>query len=210
MSIKDLYRRERRRILRTIRNYRKRGLDVLIEVPKIPKRITEASVRRLKKIDVKVIREQSYGPDLETGERLPYYAYERQERRVRREERKIRKKVKDEGNEGIPFEWQVALEHAYAIFADYEPKAQAIVYDRMNVFEKQFGERQLGIAMQRLIEEGHLVEPKQSYNIQLVIRMCNYLGAILNMDEKIMKDIQAEFDEENVFEEYDGEFLDWY
>ena len=54
------YRKERSRVLATVRRYEKQGLYVDFVVPNIPKRITQASVRRLAKITPKKIQSQTY------------------------------------------------------------------------------------------------------------------------------------------------------
>lgn len=70
-NTKDLYQKERRRIQNTISRYRRAGFEVEFELPKIPKRITEASVRKLSRITPKNIQKKTWVPDLETGELIP-------------------------------------------------------------------------------------------------------------------------------------------
>lgn len=64
------YRRERQRIQRQINRMTKRGYDVPQLLPKIPKLITQASVRRLKKITTEKLYKESRFVDIETGEIL--------------------------------------------------------------------------------------------------------------------------------------------
>lgn len=64
------YRRERQRIQRQINRMAKRGYDVPQLLPKIPKLITQASVRRLKKITTEKLYKESRFIDIETGEIL--------------------------------------------------------------------------------------------------------------------------------------------
>lgn len=64
------YRRERQRIQRQINRMTNRGYDVPELLPKIPKKITEASVRRLKKITTEKLYKESRFIDIETGEIL--------------------------------------------------------------------------------------------------------------------------------------------
>lgn len=64
------YRKERQRIQRQINRMTKRGYDVPELLPKIPKKITEASVRRLKKITTEKLYKESRFIDFETGEIL--------------------------------------------------------------------------------------------------------------------------------------------
>lgn len=64
------YRRERQRIQQQINRMTKRGYDVPQLLPKIPKKITEASVRRLKKLTTEKLYKESRFIDIETGEIL--------------------------------------------------------------------------------------------------------------------------------------------
>lgn len=64
------YRRERQRIQRQINRMTSRAYDVPDLLPKIPKKITEASVRRLKKITTEKLYKESRFIDIETGEIL--------------------------------------------------------------------------------------------------------------------------------------------
>ena len=69
-DVKQAYRKERQRIQRQINRMTKRGYDVPELLPKIPKKITEASVRRLKKLTTEKLYKESRFIDTETGEIL--------------------------------------------------------------------------------------------------------------------------------------------
>lgn len=69
-DVKQAYRKERQRIQRQINRMTKRGYDVPDLLPKIPKKITEASVRRLKKLTTEKLYQESRFIDFETGEIL--------------------------------------------------------------------------------------------------------------------------------------------
>lgn len=69
-DVKQAYRKERQRIQRQINRMTKRGYDVPDLLPKIPKNITQASVRRLKKITTEKLYKESRFIDVETGEIL--------------------------------------------------------------------------------------------------------------------------------------------
>lgn len=69
-DVKQAYRRERQRIQQQINRMTKRGYDVPELLPKIPKKITEASVRRLKKLTTEKLYKESKFIDIETGEIL--------------------------------------------------------------------------------------------------------------------------------------------
>lgn len=67
-KIKKEYQKERRRILRYIRELSKKDQFYTGKVPDIPKNITQASVNRLKKLSNKTIKDKSKYFDRDTGE----------------------------------------------------------------------------------------------------------------------------------------------
>lgn len=72
LKYKPRYEKERARIENIIDELEKVGVIVPETVlPKIPKRIREASIRRLQKIDLNAILKKSVGVDIETGEKIP-------------------------------------------------------------------------------------------------------------------------------------------
>ena len=74
------YRKQRSRVLATVRRYEKQGLYVNFLVPNIPKRITQASVRRLAKITPKKIQSQTYQIN-EFGEvEASFYQFKKKQR----------------------------------------------------------------------------------------------------------------------------------
>ena len=69
MSLKKEYMKERKRIQSYLSKQRKFGLEFSKNIlPKIPKRITEGSIRRLQKITPQKIQEKATFIDTETGE----------------------------------------------------------------------------------------------------------------------------------------------
>lgn len=92
-DVKQAYRKERQRIQRQINRMTKRGYDVPELLPKIPKKITEASVRRLKKLTTEKLYKESRFIDFETGEILTSEEGQKLEKVRRR--RQARKETKD-------------------------------------------------------------------------------------------------------------------
>lgn len=92
-DVKQAYRKERQRIQRQINRMTKRGYDVPELLPKIPKKITEASVRRLKKLTTEKLYKESRFIDFETGEILTSEEGQKLEKARRR--RPKRKETKD-------------------------------------------------------------------------------------------------------------------
>lgn len=69
MTVKQRYQRERRRIQRYVSDMKRRGYNVdEVSIPKIPKNITEGSVRNLQKYTPQKLRENMYNVNEYTGE----------------------------------------------------------------------------------------------------------------------------------------------
>lgn len=69
-AVRKAYDKERRRIQNYISRYKRRGFEVNVQIPSIPKTVTEASIRRLQKITPAYIQRNSRAIDLSTGELL--------------------------------------------------------------------------------------------------------------------------------------------
>lgn len=69
-AVRKAYDKERRRIQNYISRYKRRGFEVNVQIPSIPKTVTEASIRRLQKITPDYIQRNSRAIDLSTGEIL--------------------------------------------------------------------------------------------------------------------------------------------
>lgn len=69
-DVQQAYRKERSRIQRQIRRMENRAYDVPSLLPDIPKRITQVSVNRLKKISTEYLYKHSRYIDIDTGEIL--------------------------------------------------------------------------------------------------------------------------------------------
>lgn len=91
-DIEKRYKKERNRILRYMATKRKQGYEWFdFSVPKIPKHITEGSVRRLQKITADVLIRKSAHPDPETGESIAGNIFQLRKRREKAKERKERR-----------------------------------------------------------------------------------------------------------------------
>lgn len=69
-DVQQAYRKERRRIQRQIHRMENRAYDVPSLLPDMPKRITQASINRLKKISTEYLYKHSRYIDIDTGEIL--------------------------------------------------------------------------------------------------------------------------------------------
>lgn len=80
-ALKESYRKQRKRISQFIKRAESRGYVFNFELPKTPKRITEASIRKLQKITPKKLYQKSKAVDFNTGEILSGTEYRKRERK---------------------------------------------------------------------------------------------------------------------------------
>lgn len=114
LSIEQAYRKERKRVLAARRRLEKQGFLLNSEAPAIPKRITEGSIRALKKITPSSIREKSLFLDYITGEIV--------EGNRQQTIRKLRKQQKTEFDPDV-----IDIDYTTEIEADGDLKTSIII-----------------------------------------------------------------------------------
>lgn len=202
MTIKQQYRKERNRILSTINRYKKAGYDVNLEVPKIPKKITKGSVRRLQKIDVRTIRSKSEYVDIDTGEILNYEVAKRKRRK------NVSRETKTEIY--IPTESELALSRINEIIEDYPDRSRDLFKTKLASAISIYGSEKVGNIISDMISAGEIVAPSEAYNYQLLIEMSNDLMRRLDFNEREINEVMEDiFNESSAVEEFEGDFDTW-
>lgn len=96
-SVQQQYKKERKRIQSAMRRLEKQGYVLPDDLlPSIPKKVTQASINRLKKITIEVIYKKSVRLDVETGEITPGIVARDKARSQRAKEAARRKSFKQE------------------------------------------------------------------------------------------------------------------
>lgn len=207
-TVKQAYYRERNRILRRIREYRKRGIEVDISIPNIPKRITRASTRRLQKIDLAYIRRHSYVPDVETGERRSYTrGFKQYQSYLKlRAETPSRAGGKEVPPTSVPLveilpisEADYIIKEFFNHIAVYPPKAQEIAMDWLQKILSNIDDHELIADMlQQGKESGNWLSPSKAYKHgflqQNLSEMLDYLEVSGGEKAKIISELD-EWDE---------------
>lgn len=157
-EIERAYAKERRRIKRRISDYESKGLLVNLVVPKIPKRITEASVRRLRKIDIKAIRKNAIWFDSESGEILGNYA---DFQKAKKESRSINRAAVEQFEEMVS---SVAF-HAGSRGKNYAIRAREI----LKQLESELGYQDYARMITRAVKNGTALTPEELYESEEAI-----------------------------------------
>ena len=194
------YRKQRRRLQSTVNRYIRQGLDVQFELPKIPKTITEASVRRLARITPKQIQEQTFGVNYETGEQIAYQNALRQRRAIHRAEKARRQAEAKQAAQ----EWEYShaviqgfIEHV----SDYPRKAAEVCIGWLNKQLAEHGRMQVAKMLQESNQVGLWLTHWEVYKGADVYEMLNNMLDYLDVKEPYRQQIIDEIDEEADIEE---------
>lgn len=202
---KKEYMRERRRAQRLVNAYKNRGYDVKITIPKLVKIPTQASIKKLQKINSRVVRLNSYAPDLATGERINFNQF-----KLRYPRAKSPKSVYDAIAAGAVYVDDMNITHFERVVSNYPDRITDIVMTRLSGAIAVYGRKKVDDALGEMIVSGDIIEPSDGYNYRAVMEMMESLASLLrisNEEKQIIHDeVLSEMDSQ---EYYDGEFLDW-
>lgn len=194
------YRKQRRRLQSTINRYIRQGLDVQFELPKIPKTITEASIRRLARITPKQIQEQTFGVNYETGEQIAYQNALRQRRAIQRAEKERRQAEAKQAAQ----EWEythAVIEGFIAHVSEYPLKAAEICIEWLNKQISEHGRMAVATMLQETNKAGIWFTRWEVYKGADVNEMLGNMLDYLEVDSVTRQQIIDEIDEEYDIEE---------
>lgn len=192
------YRKQRRRIQNLIASYRRKGYDVQFELPAIPKRITQASVRRLAKITPKTVQEKTYGIDYETGEQISYYRGQSQRRLLKQKERQAKKtqtKQKTTQVEVLKASTVIIRSFRYQI-SQYPPSAFLLVSRWLDAQIETYGVEDVSRMLQQGADAGLWLTPKEAYKEENIKMMLNGMMDFIGLDDQEKQEFMESIDEE--------------
>lgn len=166
------YRKQRARVLATVRRYEKQGLYVDFVVPNIPKRITQASVRRLAKITPKKIQAQTYQLS-EFGEiEASFYQFKKKQRE------KIKIKPLDLYGE-IPQESYMVIANFRSYVNKFNEWARGIINLWLDNLLFKHTEDEVAGMIQKAGEHGELI----NYKVVYTEKLFNALASMMDFME---------------------------
>ena len=187
------YMKERRRIQNTMRRMEKQGFIYEENyLPTIPKRITQASVRRLREqySTATVKREAKYKVDLETGEVQAAEEYRNQKAEETVRKMQAKRKTARARRKGQATEVDMLLERFYEYvdqfaFARYYPHLKSYV----SKAEKRFGKWELAKAIYDLWGQGIIPDRDILYDKDKYAEYVYLLGQKLKMHDENLEDM---------------------
>ena len=155
------YNRQRKRIQNFISRNKKRGFlfDENI-LPKMPKRVTKASVNRLKKLTPEKLYSKALHLDTETGEITKGLQASKELRRKAREETKRRKQQRDDT---IAFE-DIVISNFLARIAQFRSPLVPIFEKWLDTLEQDNGRLAVAKMLQDGASAGKIVDYKVMYS----------------------------------------------
>lgn len=89
-KLQSEFRKNQQRIQRYIRKYEKQGYIIDIQIPEMPKRVTQKQLRLIKEINPKYIQSRSIVPDVQTGEIISGTDYQKLKRQRSRDDNALK------------------------------------------------------------------------------------------------------------------------
>lgn len=161
MTIKEQYRKERKRILNYISKLRRKGYEVSFELPKIPKKPTKGSIRALQKITAKKIKSTARKKESSIVEEFNK-AFEQTVKERERKNEAIRQKREREKKEEEKYAKQAVAEvgsYERAVIdglkdylREYPPKIARKCISVLNDLEKRYGSNNLAASIETMGE----------------------------------------------------------
>ena len=200
------YRKQRRRVQNLIASYRRKGYDVQFELPAIPKKITQASTRRLAKITPKTVQEKTYGIDYETGEQISYYRAQSNRRLLKKKQHQTKKaaQTKQETTQVEVLKASTVIIRAFRYqISQYPPSAFLLVSRWLDAQIETYGAEAVSRMLQQGADAGLWLTPKEAYkeeNVKMMLNgMMDFIGLDAQEKQKFMESIDEEF---STWEEY--------
>lgn len=200
MSFKEAYRRERRRIQRYI-SYRK-GLGFLsdFELPKIPKRITEGSVRRLQKLTPKVLREkETKYVSRETGEITQSAEHYKLTKAYKTDKKKIEERKEKKLKKNSPSRADIIIANFMADASEFPNSAYPIIKKFMDELKKEYSKEEIAEMLEEQARNGKRLTWEIAYKAE---ELLNWLDESFPRNRFLMDEME-DFVFENSFYEYE-------
>lgn len=216
-AIHQAYFKERRRIQSAIRRLSKRGYFQDSQVlPSIPKKVTKASVSRLKKLTIDVIYKKSRKVDFETGELMSGVRgrdLERAERsRKAARTRALKKEAAELETISLPDLTPTRIEEAMAntiisnfryLISGFNERAQKIVYTALDRLIQENGLISTSQALEAAANAGNIWDYRIAYDESLLYNFIDTLVNFLPDQGQLYRDEFMEaLEEEEVWEEF--------
>lgn len=208
-AIKKQYSRQTRRIKEAIRRAEKAGFEVEYQVlPPTPKRVTEATIRRLERITPKSIKEKSRFIDRETGEILSGQqgiALRRSQAAQKRRKPKPIEPIDIPTSQELSVSKPELPEFSTVVISNFKLHisyfnlaAQALCMKFLDSLLSTIGPDKTAEILEHGKNNGNWLEPKVAYNLDLLsdslADMLNYTDASPEDRAAILEEIDDEFD----------------
>ena len=166
-TAKTQYNQQRMRLKNLIKKYESQGLQVEYALPKIPKRITPASINKLKKITYKDVRSKSFGVDFETGEKISYNKYKKQ---LNHEVASVR-------------ESSIVISNFRADMSHYNQKAYEAITNWLDNLISTTGSTNTAKMIQSAADHGAIPTGEDMYNSSKLLRTLSEMLDFLDVDQ---------------------------
>lgn len=199
-ALKKEYQRERKRVQSLLNRYRKKYYSVEVTIPNIPKRITQGSINRLKKITPTYVQSKTFDVNTDTGELIKYTPKRKRSSKVT-----TPPPQSSPVPEFIPSYESIVLQNFFNQISAYPPKMQKLVRDWYTAMKNAVGEDTYKLidVLQDGAEKGLWATYQEAYNATLVMENLSEMLEMLDVSGAEKRSILEELAKENDFyEEY--------
>lgn len=185
--LEQSYARQRKRIQNALYRAKKHGyqFDVIV-IPAIPKRITEASVRRLSKITPEYIRSKA------VSKTNPVVTTSKKHKLEYENEYKIKSLTPSTGVKGSDIFSRIVISNYKAHISRFNETAYTILNNWLNQMISIYGAEDVAVMLERGAEEGHIVTYKIAYDSSkinnYISRMVDYLESMGTLERDTLID----------------------
>lgn len=223
-QLRKEYLKQRRRIGATINRYKKSGFDVDFSLPKIPKKITESSINKLKNITPKKIQEKTTYYDPVTEQEVSYYRGEKLQKQRKKEQEQAyisaslyeydvqdsRGKLTDKYKQAKKEEYYSAFDfsdHVIDAFLSmimlYPTKAEPYLRTWLYRAIDNFGKEVVADGLAKAINAGNMLTHKIAYDEQELSAYTERLFSFFNVGKFEREQFENDWEESIHFEVYD-------
>lgn len=206
-KVDQQYRKERRRVQQFIRRANKRGYQFTVEIPKIPKRITLGSVRRLQRLTPEYLYKKSlYGGEASFGEVVSGTEGRKLEKKLATERMKTTKRMtKERVNEDKDFFSKVVISNFQAHYSKFNERVSGLLDEWLANIISKYGYHDTAVMLEEGARKGVILTYQVAYESTLLHQyMADMLDYLPDSGDFFRDQLQEAMEESEYYQAYWG------
>lgn len=200
-ALTKAYKKERKRVTQAARRLRKQGYDIK-DIPKIPKRITTASIRKLQKITPETLRKAKTTTykHMKTGKVMTGEEGRKLEKKMTKSDKYLQNLLRQRELERMKISAQLNLVNKIlsqfnaTLYGIYEPAYQLIMRTIKEI-EQRVGQEELAKMLEEAMQNGIGITREDSYSRGRVLQYLDQLLSYLDVGQLTRDEINETIEE---------------